>query len=119
MSLLPTPSEEDLEAVVAKDIYCKNKLKIDNIFNDPPPLFKTVADIQLDILETYVQVKLYLSTIAYIGFGLSDFMKLCIFIPFSLDLVKFEVFLYVSICLLNISYLFSLYSNFLGSCDGT
>ena len=66
---VPTPpSEEELEAVVDKDVYQKNKLKInDNIFNDPPPLFKTVADIQLNTLETYVQVKLYLLPIPYIG----------------------------------------------------
>ena len=52
---VPPPSKEELEAVVDKDIYCKNKLKInDNIFNDPPSPFKTVADIQLDTLEAYV-----------------------------------------------------------------
>ena len=66
---VPTPpSEEELKAVVDEDIYYKNKLKInDNIFNNPPPLFKTATDIQLETLETYVQVKLYLLPIPYIG----------------------------------------------------
>ena len=63
---VPTPTnEEDLELVEYEDIYCENKLKTnDNVNNDPPPLFKTVADVQLDTLETYRQVRLYLSIIA-------------------------------------------------------
>ena len=64
---VPTPTvEEDWELVEYEDIYCENKLKTidNNVNNDPPPPFKTVADIQLDTLETYVQVMLYLPTIA-------------------------------------------------------
>ena len=64
---VPTPTdEEELELVEYEDIYCENKLKTIeyNVISDPPPAFKTVADVQLDTLETYVQVKLYLSTIA-------------------------------------------------------
>ena len=64
---VPTPTdEEDLELVEYEDIYCENKSKtINNMVNDdPPPPFKTVADVQLDTLETYVQVKFYLFTIA-------------------------------------------------------
>ena len=63
---VPTPTdEEELELVEYKDIYCENKLKTidNNVINDPPPPFKTVTDVQLDTLETYVQVMLYLSTI--------------------------------------------------------
>ena len=67
---VPTPTdEEDLELVEYEDIYSNSKSKIINnmVNNDPPPPdnspFKTVTDVQLDTLKTYVQVKLYLSTI--------------------------------------------------------
>ena len=56
---VPTPTdEEDLELVEYEDIYCENKSKtINNMVNDdPPPPFKTVADVQLDTLETLGQL---------------------------------------------------------------
>ena len=62
----PTPSdEEELVAVIDEDIYYENELETNStVNNDPPPLFKTVANVQLDTMETYMQVKLYLSMIA-------------------------------------------------------
>ena len=62
----PTPSnEEEFVAIIDEDIYCENELKTNiNVNNDPPPLLKTVADVLLDTMENYMQVKLYLSTIA-------------------------------------------------------
>ena len=61
----PTPSdEEELVAIIDEDIYYQNELKTNsNVNNDPLPLFKTVVNVQLDTMETYMQVKLYLSTI--------------------------------------------------------
>ena len=66
-------NEEDSELVEYEDIYCDSKSKtINNIVNDDPlppdnspptPPFKTVADVQLDTLKTYMQVMFYLSTI--------------------------------------------------------
>ena len=43
----PTPSdEEELVAIIDEDIYCENELKTNsNVNNDPPPLFKTVANV--------------------------------------------------------------------------
>ena len=67
---VPNPNnEEDLELVEYEDIYCDSKSKTINnmVNNDPLPPdnspFKPVADVQLDTLKTYMQVKFYLSTI--------------------------------------------------------
>merc|ERR1712243_283047 len=80
---VPTSSEEVLEAVVDKDIYYKNELKLnDNNFNDSPPPLKTVADIQLDTLETYVQVKIIFASNSLYRCGLLDFVIICIFHSF-------------------------------------
>ena len=67
---VPNPNdEEDSELVEYEDNYCDSKSKtFYNIVNDNPlppdnSPFKTVADVQLDTLKTYVQVKFYLSMI--------------------------------------------------------
>ena len=67
---VPTPTdEEDLELVEYEDIYCDSKSKtVNNIVNDNPlppdnSPFNIVADVQLDTLKTYMQVKFYLSMI--------------------------------------------------------
>ena len=67
---VPNPNdEEDSELVEYEDIYCDSKSKTVNDigYDDPLPLdnspFKTVADVQLDTLKTYMKVKFYLSTI--------------------------------------------------------
>ena len=58
---VPTPTdEEDLEIVEYEDIYCVSKSKtVNDIVNDDPlppdnSPFKTVADVKLDTLKTYV-----------------------------------------------------------------
>ena len=62
----PTLSnEEEFVAVLDKDIYYENETETNStVNNEPHPLFKTVANVQLDKMETYEQVKSYLFPIA-------------------------------------------------------
>ena len=62
----PTPTdEEELVAVLDKDIYCSNETETNGTVNDESrPLFRTVENVQLDTMETYVQVRSYLFPIA-------------------------------------------------------
>ena len=43
------------------DIYCIDETETNGTVNDESgPLFRTVENVQLDTMETYVQVKSYL-----------------------------------------------------------
>ena len=61
----PTPSdEEEFVAILDEDIYYENETETNStVNNEPHPLFKTVANVQLDTMETYEQVKSYFFTI--------------------------------------------------------
>merc|ERR1711867_250673 len=114
---------EDLEvvAVLDEDIYCSNETETNGTVNDESrPLFRTVENVQLDTMETYEQVKLIFASDCLYSFGLAYFVIICNFIPLFYHMcLSFDEFLYVLICLLNIFDLFSFYSKYLGSCNGT
>ena len=47
------------------DIYCIDETETNSTVNgESGPLFRTVENVQLDTMETYVQVKSYLFPIA-------------------------------------------------------